>query len=95
MWSFGIVQPPNISVKLNQAERKSSIVFCNAMTDTSLSGLGFILYQKDAKGHCSIVQVGSTFLKNAQARWHPAEIELLAIQYCLKNVTSTLHTVMM
>ena len=49
------------------------------MTDTSLNGLGFILYQKDPEGHCSIIQVGSTCLKNAQARWHPAELELLAI----------------
>ena len=56
-----------------------------AMTDASLSGLGFILYQKDPKGHCSIIQVGLTCLKNAQARWHPAELELLAIQYCLKK----------
>ena len=39
-----------------------------AMTDTSLSSLGFILYQKDPEGHCSIIQVGSTCLKNAQAR---------------------------
>ena len=31
-----------------------------AMTDASLNGLGFILYQKDPEGHCSIIQVGST-----------------------------------
>ena len=55
------------------------------MTDISLNSLGFILYQKDPEGHCSIIQVGSTCLKNAQARWHPAELELLAIQYCLKK----------
>ena len=55
------------------------------MTDMSLNGLGFILYQKDPKGHCSIIQVGLTCLKNTQARWHPAELELLAIQYCLKK----------
>ena len=66
-----------------------------AMTDASLNGLGFILYQKDSTGHCSIIQVGSTCLKNAQARWHPAELELLAIQYCLKNATYTQYTVMM
>ena len=54
-----------------------------AMTDASLNGLGFILYQKDPKGPCSIIQVGLTCLKNAQARWHPAELELLAIQYYL------------
>ena len=57
----------------------------HAMTDASLNGLGFILYQKDSTGHCSIVQVGSTCCKNAQARWHPAELELLAIQYCRKK----------
>ena len=56
-----------------------------AMTDASLNGLGFILYQKESTGHCSIIQVGSTCLKNAQARLHPAELELLAIQYCLKK----------
>ena len=50
-----------------------------AMTDASLRGLGFILYQKDPNGHCSIIQVGSTCLKNVQARRHPAELELLAI----------------
>ena len=38
-----------------------------AMTDASLSGLGFILYQKDSEGYCSIIQVGSTCLKNTQA----------------------------
>lgn len=38
-----------------------------AMTDASLNGLGFILYQKDPEGFCSIIQVGSTCLKNAQA----------------------------
>ena len=47
-----------------------------AMTDASLKGFCFILYQKDSKGHCSILQVGSTCLKNAQARWHSAELEL-------------------
>ena len=57
----------------------------HAMTDASMNSLGFILYKKDNTGHCSIVQVGSTCLKNAQARWHPAELELLAIQYCLKK----------
>ena len=31
-----------------------------AMTDASLVGLGFILYQKDSARHCSIIQVGST-----------------------------------
>ena len=56
-----------------------------AMTDASLSSLGFILYQKDPNSHCSIIQVGSTCLKNVQARWHPAELELLAFQYCLKK----------
>merc|ERR1712089_88659 len=56
-----------------------------AMTDASLNCLGFILYQKDPKGHCSIIQVGSTCLKNVQASWHLAELELLAIQYCLKK----------
>ena len=33
----------------------------------------------------NIVQVGSTFLEIAQARWHPSELELLAIQYCLRK----------
>ena len=55
------------------------------MIDASLAGLDFILYQKDSTGHCSILQVGSTCLKNAQARWHPAELELLAVQYCLNK----------
>ena len=57
----------------------------HAMTDASLNGLGFVLFQKDSAGKCSIVQVGSTCLKNAQAKWHPSELELLAIQYCLKK----------
>ena len=55
------------------------------MTNASLNGLGFILYQKDPKGHCSIIQVGSICLKITQARWHAAELELLKIQYCLKK----------
>ena len=36
-----------------------------AMIDASLNGLGFILYQKDPEGHCSIIHVGLTCLKNA------------------------------
>ena len=55
------------------------------MTDASINGLGFILFQKDEDGKASIIQVGSTCLKNAQIRWHPSELELLAIQYCLKK----------
>ena len=43
-----------------------------AMTDASLSGLGFILYQKDSTGHCSIVQVGSTCLKNFTGKVAPS-----------------------
>ena len=57
----------------------------HAMTDLSLNGLGLVLFQKDSAGKTSIVQVGSTCLKNAQVRWHPSELELLAIQYCLKK----------
>ena len=57
----------------------------HAMTDASINGLGFILFQKDSKGKTSLVQVGSTCLKNAQVRWHPSELELLAVQYCLKK----------
>ena len=54
-----------------------------ALTDASVSGLGFILFQRDSDGKQSILQIGSTCLKHAQARWHPTELELLAIQYCL------------
>ena len=57
----------------------------HTMTDASINGLGFILFQKNAEGKTSIIQVGSTCLKNAQVRWHPAELELLAVQYCLKK----------
>ena len=57
----------------------------HTMTDASINGLGFILFQKDEDGKASIIQVGSTCLKNAQIRWHPSELELLAIQYCLKK----------
>ena len=57
----------------------------HAMTDASINGLGFFLFQKDSDGKTSIIQVGSTCLKNAQVRWHPSELELLAIQYCLKK----------
>ena len=55
------------------------------MTDASINGLGFVLFQKDNNGKASIIQVGSTCLKNVQVRWHPSELELLAIQYCLKK----------
>ena len=55
------------------------------MMDASINGLGFILFQKNSEGKTSIVQVESTYLKNAQVRWHPAELELLAVQYCLKK----------
>ena len=55
------------------------------MTDASINGLGFIQFQKDSAGKASIVQVGSTALKNVQVRWHPSQLELLAIQYCLKK----------
>ena len=54
-----------------------------ALTDASASGLEFILFQRDSTGKQSILQVGSTCLKNAQIRWHPTELELIAIQYCL------------
>ena len=57
----------------------------HAMTDASINRLGFILFQKDSEGKTSLVQVGSTCLKNAQVRWHPSELELLAVQYCLKK----------
>merc|ERR1712112_658686 len=53
------------------------------MTVASTSGLGFILFQRDSTGKQSILKFGSTCLKNAQIRWHPTELELLAIQYCL------------
>merc|ERR1712082_358262 len=55
------------------------------MTDASNNRLGFILFQKDEDRKASIVQVGSTCLKNAQIRWHLSELELLAIQYYLKK----------
>ena len=55
------------------------------MTDASINGLGFILFQKDSKGKASIIQVGFTCLKNARVRWHPSQLELSAIQYCLKK----------
>ena len=55
------------------------------MTDASINGLRFVLFQKDSKGKTSLVQVGSTCLKNAQVRWHLSELELLAVQYCLKK----------
>ena len=35
-----------------------------ALTDASLSGLGFVLLQKDGNGKSSILQVGSTGLKH-------------------------------
>ena len=57
----------------------------HAMTDASINGLGCVLFQKDREGKTSIIKVGSTCLKNAQVRWHPSELELLAIQYCLKK----------
>ena len=57
----------------------------HAMTDASINGLGFVLFQKDREGKTSIIQVGSTCLKNAQVSWHPSELELLAIQYFLKK----------
>lgn len=57
----------------------------HTMTDASINGLGFIQFQKDSAGKASIVQVGSTALKNVQVRWHPSQLELLAIQYCLKK----------
>ena len=63
----------------------------HAMTDVSINGLEFVLFQKDSARKTSIVQVGSTSLKNAQVRWHTSELELLEIQYCLKKYTSTPH----
>ena len=54
-----------------------------ALTDASLAGLGFVLLQKDVDGKSSILQVGPTGLKNAQDRWAPTELEVLAIRYCL------------
>ena len=56
-----------------------------AMTDASMAGLGFILFQKDSAGQHSILQVGSTCLKHAHSRWHPAELELLTFQHYLKK----------
>ena len=38
----------------------------HAIKDVSINGLGFILFQKDNEGKTSLVQVGSTCLKNAQ-----------------------------
>ena len=58
-------------------------LFC--LTDASYLGLGFILFQKDKDNSWSIVMVGSTCLKNAQIRWHPTELELLAVYYCLSK----------
>ena len=55
------------------------------LTDASYQGLGFILFQEDENKHVSILQVGSTCLKNAQVRWHPTELELLAMYYCLSK----------
>ncbi len=55
------------------------------LTDASYLGLGFILFQKDKDGKYSIVMVGSTSFKNAQSRWYPTELELLAIYYYLSR----------
>ena len=52
-----------------------------ALVDTSLMGLGFILFQKDSKGRSSILQAGSTSLKHAQVRWAISELELLACKF--------------
>ena len=38
------------------------------LTDASYQGHGFILFQEDEDKHVSILQVGSTCLKNAQVR---------------------------
>ena len=48
-----------------------------AVTDASLSGLGFILFQRDKEGISSILQVGSTYLKNSQHKFLFAKISLI------------------
>ena len=47
-----------------------------ALVDASKLGLGFILLQKDSKGRSSILQAGSTSLKQAQVRGNIPELEL-------------------
>ena len=55
------------------------------LVDASLDGLGFILFQKESKGRSSILQAGSTSLKQARVRWNISELELLAVKYMLNK----------
>ena len=71
--------------KLKYLQPLKQVNTLHAMTDASINSLGFILFQKDSEGKASIIQVRSTCLKNAQVRWNPSELELLAIEYCLKK----------
>merc|ERR1712240_95024 len=83
MFKFGQVLYDMVELEHLQPYKQGNTL--HAMTNASINGLGFILFQKDSNGKVSIVQIGSTCLKNAQVRWHPSELELLAIQYCLKK----------
>ena len=51
--------------KLEYLQPFKQVNTLHPMTDASINGLGFILFQKDSKGKASIIQVGSTCLKNA------------------------------
>ena len=57
-----------------------------ALTDASVQGLGFILFQKGSQDKkWSIVWAGSTCLKASQPCWCPSELELLSVFFCLKK----------
>ena len=56
-----------------------------AHTDTSLFGLGFILYQVREDGSKALIHCGSSAVSPTQARYSVYKLELLAIMYAVKK----------
>jgi len=54
-------------------------------TDTSKSGLGFILLQKSADEPWSLIQAVSRFLMQTESLCAVVELELLAISWAVSN----------
>ena len=83
--SFFCTSFPNFSdlQKLSAYNPENQLM---VLTDASVQGLGFVLFQKGKEDKkWSIVWAGSTCLKASQPCWCPSKLELLLVFFALKK----------
>ena len=54
-------------------------------TDASRQGLGYLLAQRDHRGHFRLIRCGSRALTGAESRYAVTELECLAVYYAVKH----------